>query len=154
MTLRVCLNGEPFLTLEPAAPAAPGTLIDGAAPASTYRMRRHRHPAGSVTCVCVDEFVSLPPRAALALHYTSGAPPWALPHLLPNLTSPALHVRYAHLEPPAAGAAPPHSPPLQPDDTATAHALAPGLVEAAAAGAGAERGAPCEVQGMFSLSKL
>ena len=78
LTLRLCLNGEPFLTLEPAddgvhAPA-PARTTSAAAAAAAYRVRRHRHPAGHVTCACLDEVVSLPPRAALAVHYTSGTP--------------------------------------------------------------------------------
>ena len=100
VTLTICLNGEPLLTLQPTHPSntlhpptAPPTAIHTAIhtnrtsanfhppthhhppgavdSALSYTLRRHRHAAGNVTCACVDEFVSLPAGAVLAVHYAS-----------------------------------------------------------------------------------
>jgi hypothetical protein len=40
-----------------------------------YSLVRHRHSAGEVSCVCIDQFVSLPANAQLAVHYSSRRDP-------------------------------------------------------------------------------
>lgn len=40
-----------------------------------YTLMRHPHSAGEVTCVCIDQFVSLPANAQLSVHFTSQADP-------------------------------------------------------------------------------
>ena len=39
-----------------------------------YFLKRFRHSAGEVTCLSIDEFVSLPPDATLSVRFHSAVP--------------------------------------------------------------------------------
>jgi len=44
------------------------------APLDRYVLKRNRHSVGEVTCISVDEYVSLPVDALLAVRYHSTTP--------------------------------------------------------------------------------
>jgi hypothetical protein len=45
--------------------------IPNTIPYSRYYLRRLKHPAGEVTCLSIDEYVSLPPDSSLSVKYHS-----------------------------------------------------------------------------------
>jgi hypothetical protein len=82
--VQICLNGEPFLSMQPDTQANTGnpatnngnpnnnnfnSSSDGA-----YVLRKLRHSAGEVTCVSIDEHVSLPAEAEISVRFHSAAP--------------------------------------------------------------------------------
>jgi hypothetical protein len=67
-SVQVCVNGEPVISLDPnneiSSVAAGGPM--------EFIKRRHRHTAGDITSVVVDEVMALPPNAVLGVRYDSG----------------------------------------------------------------------------------
>lgn len=85
MNLQVYLNGEPIFALQPVTPAPtnkdmkrlPSNLSASVSTSrineSEYMIKRLHHSIGEVSCVCLEEYVSLPPDAALSVRYHAAA---------------------------------------------------------------------------------
>ena len=80
LALQVCLNWEPLLSLQPpggsdgsGSPSAEGRVVQGQG-----HVIRATHPAGEVTCVTIDEYISLPAESVLAVRFHAGAPAQAM----------------------------------------------------------------------------
>jgi hypothetical protein len=80
LALQVCLNWEPLLSLQPSggsdgsgSPSAEGRVVQGQG-----HVIRAIHPAGEVTCVTIDEYISLPAESVLAVRFHAGAPAQAM----------------------------------------------------------------------------
>jgi hypothetical protein len=72
--VQVCLNGEPILSLQPEQGPWQGAEAGGSlARDDQYSLRRNRHSAGEVTCLGLEEHVSLPADAKLAVRFNSQA---------------------------------------------------------------------------------
>jgi hypothetical protein len=71
--LQICLNGEPILSLQPDV-SDPSTSSNAQAlREERYVIRRMRHSVGEVTCLSIDEHVSLPADAQLTMRFHSSA---------------------------------------------------------------------------------
>lgn len=72
--LQICLNGEPILSLQPDV-SDPSTHSNAQAlREERYIIRRMRHSVGEVTCLSIEEHVSLPADAQLTMRFHSSAP--------------------------------------------------------------------------------
>lgn len=84
VALQVCLNGEAVVSLQPstgdnAHGHGKGGMLTAASSANPivmmdehkYVLRRMKHTIGEVTCVCIDECLSLPRDGALSVRYHS-----------------------------------------------------------------------------------
>jgi len=79
--LQVYLNDQPMLSYQPElSPNASNGVIASVNNSKTtphvsktdrYYLRRLKHPAGEVTCLSIDEYVSLPPDSSLSVKYHS-----------------------------------------------------------------------------------
>jgi len=71
--LQICLNGEPILSLQPDT-SDPSTASNSQAlREERYVIRRMRHSVGEVTCLSIDEYVSLPADSQLTMRFHSAA---------------------------------------------------------------------------------
>lgn len=75
---QVCLNGEPIVALQPdttipkSAAVHPSVISSkGLLNDQSYNVRRYRHSAGDVTCISIDEYVTLPLDGAIAVKFHS-----------------------------------------------------------------------------------
>lgn len=78
VAIQICLNGEPIITLNPdsatprSAKAHPAVVSSkGLLDDQSYVVRRLRHSVGDVTCISVEEYVSLPQDGAIAVRFHS-----------------------------------------------------------------------------------
>ena len=69
-TVQLCINGEPVFTLEPADQSSNVAAVMQR-PENQYLLRRSRHSAGDVSCICIDEYLALPAQATIAARFTS-----------------------------------------------------------------------------------
>ena len=67
-SVQVCVNGEPVVSLDPNHDVS---SVVGGGPLE-YVKRRHRHTAGDITSVLVDEVMALPPNAVVGVRFDSG----------------------------------------------------------------------------------
>ena len=70
--VQLCLNGEPIISLQPDLADAISTNSQSLKE-EKYTLRRMRHSIGEVTCLCVDEHISLPTDAILSIRFHSSA---------------------------------------------------------------------------------
>lgn len=71
--LQICLNGEPILSLQPNVSDPDTANNSQILREERYVIRRLRHSIGEVTCLTIDEYVSLPADAVLAMRFHSAA---------------------------------------------------------------------------------
>ena len=72
ISLQLCLNGEPILSLQPDINDSRTNIVTSQGlKEERYIIRRLHHSIGEVTCVSIDEYISLPPDAALSVRYHS-----------------------------------------------------------------------------------
>jgi hypothetical protein len=74
-TIYVLMNNEVVLSLQPlqesyasSSTAAKVAAVESAKEES-YHLRRMRHSAGDVTCVALEEYVSLPTNAVISIQF-------------------------------------------------------------------------------------
>lgn len=68
------MNGEPILSLQPDV-SDPTTASNAQAlREEKYIIRRMRHSVGEVTCLAIEEHVSLPADAQLTMRFHSSSP--------------------------------------------------------------------------------
>lgn len=71
--LQICLNGEPILSLQPNVSDPDTASNSQILREERYVIRRLRHSVGEVTCLAIDEYVSLPSDAVLSMRFHSAA---------------------------------------------------------------------------------
>jgi len=78
--LQVYLNDQPVFSYQPElSPSAGNGVITSAnnskatptSKADRYYLRRLKHPAGEVTCLSIDEYVSLPSDSSISIKFHS-----------------------------------------------------------------------------------
>lgn len=71
VALHVYLNGEPIYTLQPESSSNSTAVSAQGLREEKYILRRLKHSLGDVTCVTIDEHVSLPTDSALSIRFHS-----------------------------------------------------------------------------------
>ena len=70
-SFQLCLNGEPILSIQPEASDAPTLISSQHHKEDRVVVRRYRHSVGEVTCLALDDFVSLPADSSLSVRFHS-----------------------------------------------------------------------------------
>ena len=74
--LQLCLNGEPIITMQPDINkhnVVNNSTSSGLINNESHIIKRSRHSIGEVTCISIDEYVSLPTDGLLSVRYHSNA---------------------------------------------------------------------------------